>query len=93
MNDIQDITVSGDFLLITVSGRRFFFHQLFNSCVGGDDTFDCIRCLGTLHFCNLHELFQFLRTLLQILFLFAGFFIDGCYISKDVRVPFLFSDL
>lgn len=39
-----------------VFGHRFFFHQLFDVCAGGDNTFDCVGCRCTLYFCNFHEL-------------------------------------
>ena len=84
--------ISGNFLFITVSWSRFLLYQRFNKFVCGVDTLDSIRCLGALHFCNFYELFQLIRTLLQVLLLFTRFFIDGCYITKDVRVLFLFSD-
>ena len=53
---------------------------------------DGIRCLGALYLGNLHELFEFLRTLLQIQFLLAGFLVYGRNQAKNIRVPLLLPD-
>ena len=65
MNDTQHIAVSSDLLLISVPRRGFLLDELPDSGTRGDDALDGIRCLSALYLGNLHELFKFLRTLLQ----------------------------
>ena len=76
VDDIQRITVSGNFLLISVSGRSFFFDQLADTCACGDNPLNRIGCFGALNLGDFHQLFQFFRALLEIHLLFSGFFID-----------------
>ena len=66
VNNVQYIPVTGDLLLVTVAGCRFFFHQLTDSCICGNDALNGVRCLRALHLGDLNQLFQFLRPLLQI---------------------------
>ena len=92
MNDTQHIAISGNFLLVTVSRRGFLLDKLPDSGTRGDDTLDGIRCLGALYLGNFHELFEFLRTLLQIQFLLAGFLVYSRNQAKNIRVPLLLLD-
>ena len=77
MNDTQHIAVSSNLLLISVPRRGFLLDELPDSGTRGDDALDGIRCLSALYLGNLHELFKFLRTLLQIQFLLSGFLVYG----------------
>ena len=92
VNDTQHIAISGNFLLVTVSRRGFLLDELPDSGTRGDDALDGIRCLGALYLGNLHELFEFLRALLQIQFLLPGFLVYGRNQTKNVRVPLLLPD-
>ena len=92
VDDIQRITVSSNFLLISVSGRSFFFDQLADTCACGDNPLNRIGCFGALNLGDFHQLFQFLRALLEIHLLFSGFFIDCSNQPQDFRIPFLFAD-
>lgn len=77
VNDTQHVAVSGDLLLISVPRRGFLLDELPDSGARGNDALNGIRCLGALYLGNLHELFKFLRTLLQIQFLLSGFLVYG----------------
>ena len=88
MNDIQCIPVSGNLLFVSVSGCRFILYQLFDSGVGGNDSFNGIRCFGTLYLCNLNKLFELIRTLLKIHLLLARFFVYGSNETQYFRIPF-----
>ena len=92
VNDTQHIAVSGNFLLVTVPRRGFLFDELPDSGTRGDDALNSIRCLSTLYLGNFHELFEFLRTLLQIQFLLAGFLVYSRNQAKNIRVPLLLLD-
>ena len=92
MNDTQHIAVSSDLLLVTVPRRSFLFDELPDSGTRGDDALNGIRCLGALYLGNLHELFEFLRALLQIQFLLSSFLVYGCNQAKNIRVPLLLLD-
>ena len=87
MDDPQDITVTGNFLFISVLWSGFFLYQLFEASVSGNNAFNFIGSFRTLNFCYVHQFFQFLRALLEIELLFTGFFINSSNISKDIRVP------
>lgn len=56
MDYIQYISIAGDFLLITVPWRSFFFDKLPDAGVRGNNPLDSIRCLCTLNFGNLNKL-------------------------------------
>ena len=92
MNDTQHIAVTGDLLLIPVPRRGFLLDKLPDSGIRGDNALNGVRCLGALYLGNLHELFEFLRALLQIQFLLPGFLVYGRNQTKNVRVPLLFPD-
>ena len=92
VNDTQHVAVSGDLLLISVPRRGFLLDELPDSGTRGDNALNGIRCLGALYLGNLHELFEFLRTLLQIQFLLAGFLVYGRNQAKNIRVPLLLLD-
>ena len=49
-------------------------------------------CASAAYLGNLHELFEFLRALLQIQFLLPGFLVYGRNQAKNVRVPLLLPD-
>ena len=66
--------------------------KLPDSGTRGDNALNGVRCLGALYLGNLHELFEFLRALLQIQFLLPGFLVYGRNQTKNVRVPLLFPD-
>ena len=92
VNEVQDITVSCNLLFIPVARCGFFFHELLDSSAGGHDSLDGIGGLGALHLCNLDQMFQFFRTLLQIKFLLTRFFIDCSNIAENLGIPFLLFD-
>ena len=92
VNDTQHIAVTGDLLLIPVPRRGFLLDKLTDSGTRGDDALNSIRCLGALYLGNLHELFEFLRALLQIQFLLSGFLVYGRNQTKNIRVPLLLPD-
>ena len=92
VNDTQHVAVSGDLLLISVPRRGFLLDELPDSGTRGDNALNGIRCLGALYLGNLHELFEFLRALLQIQFLLSSFLIYGCNQAENIRVPLLFLD-
>ena len=92
VNNAQHITVTCNLLLIPVPRRGFLFDKLPDSGTRGDDALDGIRCLGALYLGNFHELFEFLRTLLQIQFLLAGFLVYSRNQAKNIRVPLLLLD-
>ena len=58
----------------------------------GNDTFNRIGTFGTLHLCNLNELFKLFRALLEIHLLLPGFPVNGSYQAKQFRIPFLFAN-
>ena len=89
MNDAQCVTISGNFLLIAVTRRGLFFHQLANARACGNNAFDGVGSLGTLNLRNLYQLFQLLRALLKIHLLLSGFFIDGGNQAKYLGIPLL----
>jgi len=63
MNRIQDITVSGDFLFITVLRCRFFSDNLTDTAACSYDTLNTIRRFNGLNLCNFDKFFQFNRFL------------------------------
>ena len=77
VNDTQHIAVTDDLLLIPVPRRGFLLDKLPDSGTRGDNALNGVRCLGALYLGNLHELFEFLRVLLQIQFLLPGFLVYG----------------
>ena len=87
--DIQNVTVTRNFLLVTVSRRSLFGNQLPDSRTCGNDTFDRVGRLSALHFCNLHQFFKFAGALLQIKFLLAGLLINSRDQTENFRIPFL----
>ena len=89
VNNAQYITVTCNLLLIPVPRRGFLLDELPDTGTRGDDALDGIRCLSALYLSNLHELFEFLRTLLQIQFLLSSFLVYGRNQSKNIRVPLL----
>ena len=92
MNDRKHISISCNLLLISVLGSGLLLNQLSDSCTCRDNSFDCIGCLCTLNLRNLNQLLQFFRSLFQIEFLFADFFINCSNQPQDLRIPFLISD-
>ena len=92
VNDTQHVAVSGNLLLISVPRRGFLLDELPDSGACGNDALNGIRCLSTLYFGDLHELFEFLRALLQIQFLLADFLVYGRNQAKNIRVPLLLLD-
>lgn len=76
MNKIQDVPISSNFLFFPVFRRGLFRQDLAKPCIGGANAFDRVAGFGTLYFGDLGKLFEFLRLLLAINFLFAIFLAD-----------------
>ena len=83
VDDIQHIAIASNFLLITISGGGLVFYQLPDAGIGGHYPFNGVGGLCTLDFGNLNQLFQFLRPLLQVKLLLAGFLIYRSNITQD----------
>ena len=81
--------VTRNFLLVTVSRISLFGNQLSDSRTCDNDTFDCIRSLRALHFCNLQKFFKFAGALLQIKLLLAGLLINSRNQTENFRISLL----
>ena len=82
VNDGKNVAVPGDLLLAAVTRRRLLFNELPDARIRGHDAFYGVGGLGTLDLGDLHQFFQFLRSLLQIQLLLPGFFIDSRHQAK-----------
>ena len=92
VDDIQDVTVAGDLLFITVLRSGPLLHKLPDTRIGSNNALNRVGSLGALNLRDLHQLFKLLGPLLQVLLLLSGFPVDGRDISKYVRIPFLVFD-
>ena len=56
VNDIEYITVAGDFLFVAIFRCCFFLYQLSDTSCGGENPLNSVRCLGALYFGNFDKL-------------------------------------
>lgn len=90
VNDVKDVAVTFDFLLVAVLWRRLIIHQLGESPVGRDDSFDFVAGFRALDFGKLNELIEFLWLLLQIkllpslVFMYQADVIDGFPVEGSI---------
>ena len=77
MNNVQHVAVSGNLLLIAVSGRGLLAHQLTDTGARGHDALNGIGCLGALYLCDLNKLFKLLGAPFQIQFLLSDFLVNS----------------
>ena len=92
MDDVQHVTIPCDLLLVSVPGGGFFLHKLLYAGAGGHNALNGVRGFRALYLGDLNQLFQFIRTLLQIQFLLASFLVYGSNQTKDIGIPFLIAE-
>ena len=92
VNNSQHIPVARNFLLVSVLRLGFFFHKLPDARIRGNDAFDGIGRLCTLHLGDLYQLFKCLRSLLQIHLLLSCFFVYGCNQPQQFGIPHFIPD-
>lgn len=86
MDDVKDVAVTFDFLLAAVLRRRLIVHQLGESPVGRDDSFDFVAGFCALDFGKLNELVKLFRLLLQVQVLPPLIFVDQSDVVDNFSV-------
>ena len=92
MNNRKHISISCNFLLVSILWRGFLLYQLPDSCIGGNNPFNGIGGFCTLDLCDFNQFLQFIRAQLQGKLLLTSLFIDCSNKPKDLRIPFLILD-